>query len=221
MENEIILNEFAKRFSDLINEYKSDISVIMSKLGIKSKSTIYRYLHAEMAPKVSTVKILADIYNVDPVWLMGYDVPKYQNSANGSSQLDSSLKIPLIKKLSVGLPILAQNNISNYIYIQANDFSNTPQDYFAIEVKEDNMIPILSKGDLAIVHIQNTIDSGQTAILFEKDKKDFTIKKIIKSENEIELHSINPYFPVTKYPSINDIVIIGRVIKAEVKKIFE
>ena len=52
MENEIILNEFTKRFSDLVNEYKSDISVIMNKLWIVSTRKIY------MIGKYFTEKIL-------------------------------------------------------------------------------------------------------------------------------------------------------------------
>lgn len=33
-------------------------------------------MHAEMTPKISTIKYASEIFNVNPLWLMGYDVPK-------------------------------------------------------------------------------------------------------------------------------------------------
>lgn len=72
---EIILNKFAERFTLLIKNSSIEISTLAEKLGL-TKSTIYRYMNGEMAPKISTVKYAAEIFNVNPTWLMGYDVTK-------------------------------------------------------------------------------------------------------------------------------------------------
>ncbi len=72
---EIYLEKFAQRFSELLTEHHSDINFLVNQLGV-SKSTISRYLNAKMTPKLTTIKVLADIYNVNPAWLMGYDVSK-------------------------------------------------------------------------------------------------------------------------------------------------
>lgn len=76
MENEIILKIFANRFTSLVKDSNTDIDKLAEKLGIKSKSTIYRYMNAEMAPKIPTVKFIAEIFGVNPLWLMGYNVSK-------------------------------------------------------------------------------------------------------------------------------------------------
>ena len=76
MNDEIILKTFAERLLQLVKEHNTNINDLANKIGIKSKSTIYRYMNAEMAPKLTTIKYLAEIYDVNPVWLMGYDVPK-------------------------------------------------------------------------------------------------------------------------------------------------
>ena len=76
MNDEIILKKFAERLSELVREHDTNINDLANKIGIKSKSTIYRYMHGGMAPKLTTIKYLAEIYNVNPIWLMGYDVPK-------------------------------------------------------------------------------------------------------------------------------------------------
>ena len=36
--------------------------------------TISRYTTADMAPKITTIQVLAEHFKVNPVWLMGYDV---------------------------------------------------------------------------------------------------------------------------------------------------
>ena len=76
MDEKIILDKFSKRLSELIKDNNTDVSILTSDLGLRSKTTIYRYMKGEMSPKIPTVKVIADIYNVNPLWLMGYEVPK-------------------------------------------------------------------------------------------------------------------------------------------------
>ena len=83
------------------------------------------------------------------------------------------------------------------------------------------MLPLLGKGDLAVIHIQDDVENGQTAIIFIKSKNMYSIRKIIKTSSTIELHSMNPYYPIEKVSNFDDIQIIGRVIKADVESAFE
>lgn len=76
MDEEINLKKFSERFSGLIKNSSIEIPELAKMLGIKSKSTIYRYMNGEMSPKISTIKYMAEIFNVNPRWLMGYDAPK-------------------------------------------------------------------------------------------------------------------------------------------------
>ena len=59
-----------------------------------SKSTLSEYLKGLYEPKQDKVFILAQALNVDPVWLMGYDVPMEKNEdqkARKSSPTDLQL----------------------------------------------------------------------------------------------------------------------------------
>lgn len=97
MNEDIILEKFAERFSDLIKNSDLEITQLANMLGIKSKSTIYRYMNAEMAPKVPTVKYASEIFNVNPLWLMGYDVPKYNNQLRTDKLGNPVVSIPLLR----------------------------------------------------------------------------------------------------------------------------
>lgn len=80
MNDQIILDKFSERLFKLVKENGTDINMLAKALGIKSKSTIYRYMNGEMSPKITTIKYLAEYFNVNEVWLMGYDVPMERNN---------------------------------------------------------------------------------------------------------------------------------------------
>lgn len=86
------------------------------------------------------------------------------------------------------------------------------------------MLPLLSEGDLIIVHDQDDVESGQTAVVLINDEE-ATVKKLIKTADGIELHAMNPYYPVRKFTfeEIQNIPIkiIGRVREAKIKGAFE
>ena len=79
------------------------------------------------------------------------------------------------------------------------------------------MMPILYEDDIVIVHKQPDIENGQVAVVLIEDEA--TIKKVIKHEDCIELIAFNSYYPPKKLK--RDFVIIGRVIEAKIRKIFE
>lgn len=79
MKEKIILEKFAERFTELVKNGSIDIPKLAEMLGLKSNSTIYRYMNGEMTPKLPMVKYASEIYNVNPAWLMGYDVPMERN----------------------------------------------------------------------------------------------------------------------------------------------
>ncbi len=111
MEKELNLKIFSERLSYLIKERQTDISFLTNQLGLKSKSTVYRYMNGEMSPKLTTIKCLADFYNVNPEWLMGYDVPMekeipYSAIYDFSNESDKKL-------LNAAIVYAIQNNLSS------------------------------------------------------------------------------------------------------------
>ena len=72
-----------------------------------SKSTLSEYLKGKYEPKQDKIFLMAQALNVDPVWLMGYDVPMEkkeqpeQKSSPGELQLTEGEKafIKLLRRL--------------------------------------------------------------------------------------------------------------------------
>lgn len=69
----IKLDIFARRLTLLINNSSETTYSLANKLGL-TPATISRYANGLMKPKVTTLKFMAQIFNVNDEWLMDYDV---------------------------------------------------------------------------------------------------------------------------------------------------
>lgn len=187
MNEEIILGKFAKRFSDLIKNSNYDVPKLAEMLGLKSKSTIYRYMNGDMAPKIPTVKYASEIFNVNPLWLMGYDVPMKIN--NKIDELGNPVvEVPILGTVKAGYDYLAQEN-----WIGTTDISKKlaeTGEFFALKIHGDSMAPTFIENDTVIVRKQDDFESGNIVVaLINGDEA--TIKKAKKSENSILLQPLN------------------------------
>ena len=88
---------------------------------------------------------------------------------------------------------------------------------------DDSMLPLLGVDDVAYIQPQDTFDSGDTVYFKLEDKN--MIRKIIDCKDYLELHAMNPYYPVLKLTpeklKEKNFIIIGRVIKVENKSAFK
>lgn len=201
---------FSIRLTELIKSGSHTLDDIAKVTG-KKAATISRYASGEIkGVKRSTIMSIANFFGVSPAWLAGLSNEKYNTQIT---------RIPVLSKIDIS-NILAEENISDYISIKINNNWSDIENCFAIASPDDDMLPLLGKGDLAIVHIQSKIDSGNTALVYLKDKNICTIKKVIETKTAVELHSMNPIIKEIQ-TNYDNLIIIGRVIKADVESAFE
>lgn len=213
MNEEIILEKFSERFSELIKNSSIDIPKLAQMLGLKSKSTIYRYMNGEMAPKIPTVKYASEIFNVDPLWLMGYDVPMHKQDTNVLPTSDVAISIPVVGRVSAGFPILATENLEGYAFAPSSKLK-PGYDYFYLIVKGDSMNLKFNEGDLVLVQKQDDLENDEIGVI-AINGDDATVKKFKKQNGLVILEpmSTNPENTVQVYnPEKIPIKIMGKVI---------
>ncbi|MBG9616183.1 helix-turn-helix transcriptional regulator [Bacillus cereus] len=66
---------FPIRLKKIMEEHDQTIYTIAEKINL-SAATVSRYCSGKMAPKITTVEVIAKQFNINPAWLMGYDVKK-------------------------------------------------------------------------------------------------------------------------------------------------
>lgn len=133
---------------------------------------------------------LAKFFNVSTNYLLGIDTE------------NSKRLLPILGTVKAGYNYLAEENIVDYIDPSMN--ITDPENYFGLIVKGDSMSPLFDEGDYVIVRKTdgefNNNDIG--IVLINGDEA--TIKKVVKTDDGIELHAFNPYYPVKKF-SIKEI----------------
>lgn len=174
------------------------------------------------------LRVLADLYCINYLDLYekaGYiDLIEDEKKSLLLTPLSNlhQTEIPVLGKVKAGYDYLANENIIGYIFL---DFTpSDPENYYALQVTGDSMEPLFSDGDIAIVHKQDTFESGNTCIvLINGDEA--TVKKVVKMDDGIDLIAMNPYYPVRHFNKNEmdkiPVTVIGKVIEARKRKIFE
>ena len=118
--------------------------------------------------------------------------------------------------------MLSYENILGYITIDKD--LGDPENYYALKIVGDSMSPILNPDDIVVVHKQNTAENGNIVIVLIENEE-ATIKKFIKQKNGIRLEPFNPYYPIREFTKKEieelPVMIIGKVVEARIKRIFE
>lgn len=173
-------------------------------------------MKGEMSPKITTVKVIADIYNVNPLWLIGYEIPivtrDIQIESNVFPSAESVVKVPVVGKISAGMPLLAVENIISHAYAPSSQIKQS-YIYFYLTIQSDSMNLKFHEGDIILVQKQSDLENDEIGVVLINGEA--TIKKY-KNENDLIIlqpMSTNPEHQVQIYnPKEKDIEIIGKVI---------
>ncbi len=99
-------------------------------------------------------------------------------------------KIPLVGRIAAGSPLLAAENIDDYIDISPRFFAGSGQ-VFSVMVKGDSMTGDgITEGDYVILRQENNFNNSDIFAVLVDD--DVTLKRISKSADRIDLVSSNP-----------------------------
>ena len=178
-------------------------------LGV-SPATIYRYENGDIE-KVPGERLgpIANALQTTPAYLMGWE------NADGDKSLPANIiaipetrKIPLVGSIACGEPILAAENIEEYVSI--------PKDLagdFALTCKGDSMINArIFDGDIVYIRQQNTVENGEiAAVLIECEA---TLKRVRLYEDHIVLEPENPMYKPLSYwgEEMNTVRILGKAV---------
>ena len=177
----------------------------------KAKSTIAMYENETRKPSLKVLKQLSNIFGCSVDYILGISEKREKDNEselviNKDHIYEALLKIanrdnkrllPVLGTVKAGYNYLAQENIIDYIDPSMN--ITDPENYFGLVVKGDSMSPLFDEGDYLIVHKNDgEFDSNDICIVLI-DGEEATVKKVVKTNDGIELHACNPYYPVKKF----------------------
>lgn len=216
-----IIKKYRKENNLSLRAFASKCGLSYTYISMLEKNIDYR-TGKPIAPTLDSVKYISNAMNIPIDDLLKMLDDEQEFKLNEDILSNNLNVIPILGTVKAGYDWLAEENVVDYITLKEN-IPNI-KEYYALRITGDSMLPLLSDGDLVIVHDQDDVESGQTAvILINGDEA--TVKKVIKTNEGIELHAMNPYYPIKKftYDEMNSVPvkIIGRVKEAKIKGIFE
>lgn len=190
----------------------------LSKKTKVAEGTISCYINGRYEAKQNRVQVFAEALDVNPAWLMGYDVPMEAERSQpapaprpipkGFELMPEMANLPVVGKIACGTPILAQQNIETYY--------QSPKEWRAsmfLVCQGDSMEPFIKDGDMVAIREQQDAETDEIVAVMELDGCDgfATLKKLKKRPDRVELWPLNPEYEPIIYlkEEMNKLQIIG------------
>ena len=188
-ENQRRILEFIRREIEE-KGYPPSVREICAAVGLKSTSTVHAHLN--QLEKRGFIRR-------DPTKPRALEV--LDNSvARGKT-------VPLVGKVTAGQPILAIENIEDYLTLPTGMIGSS--DLFCLRVQGESMIEIgILDGDIIVVRQQETAENGEVVVaMTEEDEA--TVKRIFSERGGVRLQPENRYMDPIYVPRAQ---VLGKVV---------
>ena len=178
-------------------------------LGVQ-RAAISKYENDTVPLKFESALKIAELLNIDPYYLIDdenkinvgtfpfHGKSELRKEIPGAMPIGNLVALKLIASVRAGYGGTAVADWDGeYENIPEFMLKGYPQDECVLfKVKGDSMYPRLLDGDLIVVHVQSSVDSGDTAIIVYNGDEG-TVKKVnyVYGEDWLELIPTNPEYP--------------------------
>jgi repressor LexA len=183
--------DFVRRYAG-DHGYPPTVRDIGKAIGLTSSSTV----HAHLA-NLEKLGVLRR----DPTKPRAIEV--LADKANGAV---SSGGLPLVGQVAAGQPVLAEENIEEYVAVPP--IAGGDDGEFVLRVKGDSMKDVgILEGDHVIVRRQDTAADGQIVVALVGEEA--TVKRFFREPDHVRLQPENDALEPIRSP---DVVVLGRVV---------
>lgn len=197
---QLMILEFIKE-QLLAKGYPPSVREICQAVGLKSTSTVHSHLNK--LEKLGYIRR-------DPTKPRAIEILDGGNvfASNNNTVMQEMINLPLVGQVTAGEPILAQQNIQEYIPLPAQLIKGT--DNFLLKVKGESMINAgILDNDYVIVDKGATASNSQIVVALV-NKESATVKRFFKEGNNVRLQPENDFMdPIIL--NERDVEIVGTV----------
>lgn len=211
------LDGIRKRIAERRKELNITYQELADMTGM-SKSTLQRYETGDIG-NVSLDKLepLARALRVTPAYLMGWEENDKVAETTATYQVFSDIvkmpskKFPIIGSIPAGTPILADENIDDYI-----SFEDDIDADFCLRVQGDSMKDAnINEGDIVFLKSQDYVSDGKIHAVLKEDGDTYdtvaTLKRVYQQNGGLMLVPANEeYRP--EFWSGDKVRVIGKVV---------
>ncbi|MEW4370028.1 transcriptional repressor LexA [Paenibacillus sp. WLX1005] len=178
--------------------YPPSVREIGEAVGLASSSTVHG--HLDRLEKKGLIRR-------DPTKPRAIELLGQEESENNLLFAQSVSRVPIIGKVTAGVPITATEHIEDYFPLP-QQFTGDNQ-IFMLSVIGDSMIEAgIHNGDYVIVRQQQTADNGDIVVAMTEDDE-ATVKTFYKEKDHIRLQPENPTYEPLR---LTRVTILGKVV---------
>ncbi len=211
MSNQIDKQILGKRLKQLMKSY-GETTYSLSQQFKLSPPSISRYTRGDMAPKMTTIRAMAEYFDVNPEWLMGLPVSMYNTEILDDDEKNSShFDISVFDEIRYDRPIFSNLKTEQQLSLPIDKLSEWGS-VFGLVIKDDVMAPDLKTNDLAAIQLNPKITEGKL-VAFHANEQTMRIRKVHHDGAFLITQPLNAAFNSEVYHIKKDNVqIIGRVV---------
>lgn len=200
------------RIKNLRNKLGMSQVAFADKINV-SKQSLYKYEN-DIITNIPSDKIeaIAKLCNVSPAYLMGWSDDTMPLASN-IIPLPETKKVPLLGTIACGEPILAVENVADYVDMDADTHAD-----FALRCKGDSMINArIFDGDIVYIRKQESVENGEiAAVLIDgtESESEATLKRYYNEGDRIRLSAENPMYKDQTFhgENMNSVRVIGKAV---------
>ena len=169
--------------------YPPSVREICSAVGLKSTSSVHAHLT-----------------KLEKKGLLRRDPTKPRAMEVLDGPVSRGRSVPLVGRVTAGLPILATENIEDYLVLPQS--LQGRGDLFALRVQGESMIEAgIEDGDIVVLRRQETAENGEIVVAMIDDEA--TLKRIYYEDGHVRLQPENAAMePIYA----DEVVILGRLL---------
>ncbi|USB34890.1 transcriptional repressor LexA [Paenibacillus sp. YPG26] len=178
--------------------YPPSVREIGEAVGLASSSTVHG--HLDRLEKKGFIRR-------DPTKPRAIELLGQEDADNYNLFAHTVARVPVIGKVTAGVPITATENIEDYFPLPNHFVSD--KEVFMLSVMGDSMIEAgIHNGDFVIVRQQQTAENGDIVVAMTEDDE-ATVKTFYKEKDHIRLQPENPTYEPLR---LKHVTILGKVV---------
>jgi repressor LexA len=188
--------DFIKKYSSR-HGYPPTVRDIGKAVGLASSSTV----HAHLANLEKVGLLRRDPTKPRAIELLDRAVDAAKSAVGGSGS-----GLPLVGQVAAGQPILAEENIEDYV--QVPGIAGGEEGEFVLAVRGDSMVDAgILDGDYVVVRKQSTAADGEIIVALVGEEA--TVKRFFREPDHVRLQPENATMEPIR---TRDVSIVGRVV---------
>lgn len=198
--------------AERIKELRLAAGMSQEELGIRlglGKSAIAKYENGRVKNiKQSTIKKMAEIFNCQPSYLMGFDdEPRHDSHFPANAIRPSARSLPIIGTICAGDGIVCEDDFQGHFIIDLEVSAD-----YCLRVHGDSMVGAdIFDGDIVFIKKATEFVSGKIYAVEFNMTKEASLKRVNRDGDSIVLTPCNPDYNIM-VTDLSEIRIVGSLV---------